>query len=79
MIYYFLSGIISKNDIAYKYLYKLYYNTKYNIKECCSYSCSNKQNEIQVYLINDLTNIIPTKVKLFYFNILKLFFQILNF
>lgn len=49
MIYYFLYSIIPKNDIAYKYLYKLYYNTKYNIKECCSYSCSNKQNEFYIY------------------------------
>jgi len=43
------------------------------------YSSNKQNNEMQVYLINDLTNIIPTKVKLFYFNILKLFYQILNF
>jgi hypothetical protein len=49
MIYYFLAGIIPKNDIAYKYLKKLYYNTTNNIKECCSYSCSNKQSDFYIY------------------------------
>ncbi len=40
----------------------------------------NKQNHDsnKFYLLNELNNIIPSKVKLLYFNILKLFYQLLN-
>ena len=53
------------------------YISLFNLKDLIN--INNKQNnDYKIFLINELSNIIPVKVKLFYFNIIKTFYQLIN-
>jgi hypothetical protein len=54
------------------------YISLYNYKKLIYYSTSKHSNENKIFLINELNQVIPTKVKLFYYNILKTFYQLFN-
>ena len=54
------------------------YISLYNYKKLIYCNTSKQSNETKIFLINDLNQVIPTKVKLFYYNILKIFYQLLN-
>lgn len=53
------------------------YISLFNLKDLININ-NRQSNENKFYLINELSNIIPIKVKLLYFNILKMFYQIIN-
>jgi hypothetical protein len=54
------------------------YISLYNYKNLIYCNSSKQYSENKIYLINDLNQIIPNKVKLFYYNIMKLFYQLFN-
>ena len=54
------------------------YISLYNYKKLIYSNVSKQSNENKIFLINELNQVIPTKVKLFYYNILKIFYQLFN-
>jgi hypothetical protein len=54
------------------------YISLYNYKKLIYCNTTKQPNENKIFLINDLNQVIPSKVKLFYYNILKIFYQLFN-
>jgi hypothetical protein len=54
------------------------YISLYNYKKLIYYNSLKQYSENKILLINDLIQIIPSKVKLFYYNIMKIFYQLFN-
>ena len=54
------------------------YISLYNYEKLIYCNTSKQSNDNKIFLINELNQVIPSKVKLFYYNILKIFYQLFN-